>query len=206
MYGNQNNYYDVQASRENVSGYLVRTYRWMFLGLLLTFAVSYLGFATGFVWNILSGPAMVLLTIAEFGVVIYLSARINQMAPGTATALFFAYAALNGLVFSVYFLVFDAITMIFAFAVAALYFGVMAVYGSVTKKDLSGICWAQPQQQLKTYYVVRLIYNSNKRIMQPCSSSFSTQLLGFFVCYGTNDISKDVSNRECFKSIFYFAK
>ena len=70
MYGNQNNYYDVQASRENVYGYLVRTYRWMFLGLLLTFAVSYLGFATGFVWNILSGPAMVLLTIAEFGVVI----------------------------------------------------------------------------------------------------------------------------------------
>lgn len=139
MYGNQNNYYDVQASRENVSGYLVRTYRWMFLGLLLTFAVSYLGFATGFVWNILSGPAMVLLTIAEFGVVIYLSARINQMAPGTATALFFAYAALNGLVFSIYFLVFDAITMIFAFAVAALYFGVMAVYGSVTKKDLSGM-------------------------------------------------------------------
>ena len=42
--------------------------------------------------------------------------------------------------------------------------------------------------------------------MQPSSSSFSTQLLGFFVCYGTNDISKDVSNRECFKSIFYFAK
>ena len=27
-----------------------------------------------------------------------------------------------------------------------------------------------------------------------------------FVCYGTNDISKDVSNRECFKSIFCFAK
>src|SRR5699024_8338806 len=57
---------------------------------------------------------------------------------GTATAMFFAYAVLTGINLSVYFVVYNLSTLILAFLVGALYFGIMAVYGMRTQKDLSG--------------------------------------------------------------------
>ena len=139
MYNDYNNYSGQDALQEDFSGYLTRTFRWMFMGLLLTFAVAFVGYATGMVALVLNPVALVLFSIAELAVVIFLGARLADMAPGTATALYFVYAALNGMVFSAYFLIFDLGTLIFAFMAAALYFGVMAVYGAVTKTDLSGL-------------------------------------------------------------------
>ena len=60
-----------------------------------------------------------ILFIAEIGIVVYLSARINQMTVGMARTMFFLYAAVNGIVFSVYFLVFDVVSLWMAFAITA---------------------------------------------------------------------------------------
>ena len=70
-----------------------------------------------------------ILFIAEIGIVVYLSARINQMTVGMARTMFFLYAAVNGIVFSVYFLVFDVVSLWMAFAITAAFFGVMALIG-----------------------------------------------------------------------------
>ena len=62
----------------------------------------------------------------------------QKLQPSTATALFFGYAVLNGINLSSIFLVYDYGTLILAFLVGAVYFGVMAVYGNVTDRDLTG--------------------------------------------------------------------
>ena len=63
-----------------------------------------------------------ILFIAEIGIVIYLSARIDQMTVGTARAMFFLYAAVNGIVFSMYFLIFNVLSLWMAFAITAAIF------------------------------------------------------------------------------------
>ncbi len=70
--------------------------------------------------------------------VFVLSARITKIQPSTATGLFFGYAVLNGINLSTIFLVYDVGSLVLAFLVGAVYFGVMAVYGATTHKDLTG--------------------------------------------------------------------
>ena len=75
--------------------------------------------------------------VTQIGLVIGLSARIDRLAPGTAIALFIAYAALNGLTLSAIFLVYTYTSIAQAFLAAAATFGAMSLYGATTKRDLS---------------------------------------------------------------------
>ena len=59
------------------------------------------------------------------------------MSVGAARGVFLVYALLNGMVLSYYFLVFSASTLIMALLATSLYFGLMAVYGTTTHKDLT---------------------------------------------------------------------
>ena len=124
--------------QESLSSYTVKTFTWMFLGLLATFAVAIGGYMTGAIFYVFAIPYFhILLLIAELAVVLFLSARLQHLRPGTARALFFAYAVLNGVVFSAYFLIFSMTSLMLVFAMTAVYFGGMALYGYFTKTDLS---------------------------------------------------------------------
>lgn len=123
---------------ESVGDYTAKTFQWMFLGLLTTFAVAFFGYYTGTIIFIFAIPYVpIVLLVAELAVVLILSARIQKLQGGTARVLFFLYAVLNGVVFSAYFLMYELTSLILIFAMTAAYFGIMAVYGHVTKKDLS---------------------------------------------------------------------
>ena len=80
----------------------------------------------------------ILLTIGELALVFMLSARVQKMSIDGARAAFFGYAILNGMVLSYYFLMFSVGTLVMAFLATAVYFGLMAVYGTTTHKDLTG--------------------------------------------------------------------
>ena len=117
--------------------YMTRTFVWMFAGLLVTFAVG-VGTLYSPLVNILFNSGLyLLLCIAELVMVVVLSARIEKLRPSTATSLFFGYAVLNGINLSVIFVAYAFSTLVLAFLVGALYFGIMALYGSRTQKDLS---------------------------------------------------------------------
>ena len=116
--------------------YMNRTYRWMAGGLLVTFAMAYITATTPLIY--LVDYLYFLLTIAELALVFMLSARVQRMSIDGARAAFFGYAILNGMVLSYYFLVFDLGTLVLAFLATSLYFGLMAVYGTTTHRDLSG--------------------------------------------------------------------
>lgn len=123
---------------ESIGSYTTKTFLWMFLGLLTTFVVSFFGYATGTIFYVFAIPYFhIVLLVAELGVVLFLSTRIQSLQVGTARALFLTYAVLNGVVFSAYFLVFQMSSLILVFAMTSLYFGGMALYGHLTKTDLS---------------------------------------------------------------------
>ena len=120
----------------NASDYMTRTYRWMASGLLITFAMAYITATTPLIY--LVDSLYLVLTIAELALVFVLSSRVQNMSVDAARATFFGYALLNGMVLSYYFIVFSVGTLVMAFLATAVYFGLMAVYGTTTHKDLTG--------------------------------------------------------------------
>lgn len=121
-----------------LSEFMSKSFGWMFAGLLVTFSVGIGAVASGLIFPIINSGLFIFTSIAELVMVFVLSARVQKLQPSTATALFFGYAVLNGINLSSIFLVYDYGTLILAFLVGAVYFGVMAVYGNVTDRDLTG--------------------------------------------------------------------
>ncbi|WP_417345049.1 Bax inhibitor-1/YccA family protein [Gemmiger sp.] len=121
-----------------LSEFMSKNFGWMFAGLLVTFGVGIGAVASGLIFPIINSGLFIFTSIAELVMVFVLSAQVQKLQPSTATALFFGYAVLNGINLSSIFLVYDYGTLILAFLVGAVYFGVMAVYGNVTDRDLTG--------------------------------------------------------------------
>jgi len=118
--------------------YISRTFGWMFVGLLVTFLLGWYMAASGMVFRLFAIPYVsILLLVAEVAVVLILSARIHKQSVGVSRVLFFAYAVLNGLVFSAYFVIYDVANVILVFGLTALFFGGFALYGRFTHTDLS---------------------------------------------------------------------
>ena len=135
------NYSDISYAESpfgTLSEFMSKTFGWMFAGLLVTFLVGIGAVTTGLIYPLITSGLFILTSIAELVLVFVLSARVQTLQPSTATGIFFAYAVLNGLNLSSIFLAYDFGSLILAFLVGAVYFGVMAVYGNVTNRDLTG--------------------------------------------------------------------
>ena len=123
---------------ETFAAVLRRVYVWMALGLLVTAGTAAF-VSVSPLFQILAGQPLIFLVlmIAEIGLVIGLSWGINRLSPGLATLLFLAYAILNGLTFSVLFVVYTLGSVTGTFVATAALFGVMSILGYTTKMDLS---------------------------------------------------------------------
>jgi FtsH-binding integral membrane protein len=117
-----------------------KVFGWMFLGLLVSslaaYAATNVPSINALVMNTL---AFWLLVIVEVILVIVIGMAINKISPETATFLFVLYAALSGLTISVILLLYNVQTIALAFMSAAGMFGVMALAGYTTKRDLSSL-------------------------------------------------------------------
>lgn len=114
-----------------------KTFGWMALCLLIT-ALAAMGVVnSGLFYQIASSGAMWLLIIAELVVVFVLSARIHKMSVTTATIMLIVYSALNGVTLSVIFVVYSLGSIAKTFFITTGMFGVMALVGATTKRDLS---------------------------------------------------------------------
>jgi uncharacterized protein len=138
MYSNTNQITIAQARQEASSIFLAKVFNWMAIGLGLTGIIAYVAASTGLVNLIIASPLFFVLVLGELGLVFFLSARIDKLQPSTATGLFVGYSALNGLTLSVIFLAYTRSSIAGTFFITAGMFGAMALYGLVTKRDLSG--------------------------------------------------------------------
>jgi len=128
-----------QARQEASSIFLAKVFNWMAIGLGVTGVVAYFTAASGLAQILMASPLFFVLIIAELGMVFYLSARIGKIQASTATALFTGYSVLNGLTLSMIFLAYTSSSIAGTFFITAGMFGAMAIYGMVTKRDLSGL-------------------------------------------------------------------
>ena len=114
-------------------------YTWMTLALVITGAVAmYMAKSITLLSMIMQNSLLFWgILIAELGVVWYLSARIHRISFTSATLLFILYSILNGATLSMIFLIYTMSSIATTFFVTAGTFGVMALFGYVTKKDLT---------------------------------------------------------------------
>ncbi len=139
MYENTNQITLAQARQEASTIFLAKVFNWMAIGLGLTGVVAFFTAESGIAMQIVASPMFIILIVAELGMVFYLSARVDKIQASTATGLFVGYAVLNGLTLSTIFLAYTRASIAGTFFITAGMFGAMAVYGLVTKRDLSGL-------------------------------------------------------------------
>lgn len=180
-------YMNEKFQYETLSNYTAKTFLWMFAGLLVTFGVSLAAYASNLGWYLLrSSFTFFGLAILEIVLVMVLAARLHTMSVGAARGLFFAYAVVNGLVFSSYLWLYDMGSVLMAFGSAALYFGVMAAYGYLTKRDLTS--WRTP---LMVGLIVLLAVSIiGMFFLSPSSILFSVLGIVIFSCYTAYDTQK----------------
>ena len=126
-----------QARSQASTIFLAKVFNWMALGLAVTGVTAYVTASTA-LYQVVQ-PVVFLLFMVELGMVFFLSARIQKISASTATGLFLGYAFLNGLTLSTILLMYTMTSVASTFFITAGMFGSMAVYGFVTKKDLSGM-------------------------------------------------------------------
>lgn len=137
----QYNVLDVESKSEVTAGFMTKVYQWMSIGVLITAGVStYIGNNEGWAMTIATNKILFWgLIIAQFGVVISLSAMINRMSVLTATGLFLVYSALTGVTFSTLFLVYSLPSIQSAFFTTSIGFAGLTAFGYITKKDLGPV-------------------------------------------------------------------
>lgn len=122
-----------------VSSVFARVYGWMAVGLALSGVIAWCTYASGLYERVLTGGGMLFCVVAEFVLVIALSAAIDRIPPALAALMFLVYSALNGLTLSVVFVAYELGSVQSVFFITSGMFAGLALWGSFTKGDLTGI-------------------------------------------------------------------
>lgn len=123
-----------------ISRFMTRTYGWMFLGTGLTGIISYLIASSENLMRVVMNPMVFgIAIIAELAMVLGLTFALRRISAATATLGFLAYSALNGVTLSWIFLAYTMTSIGQVFLITAGMFGGLALFGTVTKKDLTGV-------------------------------------------------------------------
>ena len=136
----RNEIYSDSRSIEISNSFFQKVYLWMTAGLGTTALAAFFMLASPAAQQLVFGNRMLFLGLifAELGLVIAVSAAINRISATTATLLFLAYSALNGVTFAAVFLLYTQSSIVSAFLVTAGTFAAMSMYGYATKRDLTG--------------------------------------------------------------------
>ncbi len=118
-----------------------KVYVWMTLALAITGFTAYgVANSPGLLQAIYTNQILFWgLIIAEFGLVIGVSAAINRLSLTTATLMFVLYSVINGALLSYVFLAYTSTSVATVFFITAGTFGAMAFLGYTTKTDLSSM-------------------------------------------------------------------
>ena len=125
---------------DQVATFLRVVYGWIAAGLAITAVTA---------WLVSSSPAIAMtiatnrllfwgLVIAQLGIVFTLSARVQRLAPATASLLFVVYSALTGVTLSFVLLLYTGESLAATFVVASGTFGALALFGTTTRRSLDG--------------------------------------------------------------------
>ncbi|MBQ8234162.1 MAG: Bax inhibitor-1/YccA family protein [Bacilli bacterium] len=131
------------------NNFLSNVFKWLFIGLLITFASGYILYSSTTLLTLIFGYKLyIVAAILEIVIAIILSSRINNMSKTSAIICYSSYAILTGITLASIFVVFSISSIIYIFLATSLVFGIFAFIGKTTNIDLS---------KLSTYLVVGLV-------------------------------------------------
>jgi FtsH-binding integral membrane protein len=122
--------------------YMIRVYNYMAGGVALTGIAAWLTYSYAMANPAFAaslGGISLVLMLASFGLVMFISFRISHLEASTARLLFFVYAGLIGVALSTLFLAYTATSITRVFFITAASFGALSLYGYTTKRDLSAM-------------------------------------------------------------------
>jgi FtsH-binding integral membrane protein len=131
----------VSTGEEAARAFLQRVYLYMSVGLAVTGLVALAVVSSPAALQFVFGNPLVFYgaMIAELVLVMAFVPVAARVSAGTAAAMFFGYAALSGVTFSVIFLRYTAGSIGGTFVVSGGMFAAISAYGAITKRDLSSI-------------------------------------------------------------------
>ena len=123
------------------SVFMRHVYQWMTVGLLVTAGTAFFVASSPALLSAIFGNTfgLIILAIAVFAMPLVLSGMISRLSAFAATALFVVYSALMGAFLSSVLLVYTGASVMSTFVTCAAMFGGMSIYGTVTKRDLTGM-------------------------------------------------------------------
>ncbi|MBV8660862.1 MAG: Bax inhibitor-1/YccA family protein [Candidatus Dependentiae bacterium] len=130
-----NNHYVAMAE-----GFMSKVYGWMAAGLCVTASVVYYLSPTvnPVLFHKISGSFFIFLLL-QLGLVMYFSFAWKNLSYVSLATIFVVYSGLMGITLSPILYVYTTESVFQIFLIAAAMFGIMALYGSVTKSDLSSM-------------------------------------------------------------------
>ena len=134
-----------EVEKEGLNAYIAKVFGWTFLGILIT-ALTSIFFIFGAAFNpaiasflLIAQPIVIVSGIIVIIFSFVIVNRINTMNPSITKAVYIGYSISIGSVFSILALVFPLDMIGAAFLITSVTFGVMAVYGLITKTDLTSM-------------------------------------------------------------------
>jgi FtsH-binding integral membrane protein len=145
---------DQAAIDAGLRAHMIRVYNYMAGAVALTGIVSWLTYQTAggdairvvggkimgltpFGQLVMGGYAPLVLMLAAFGLVMFISIRIDRLQYTTAMGLFMLYSALLGVALSTIFVQYTGVSITRVFFISAASFGALSLYGYTTQRDLS---------------------------------------------------------------------
>ncbi len=130
---------DSHATVTETMSFLQKVYAWMFLGLSISGLTAFIVAQNPVFYQaiIFNNVLFYSLLISELAIVLSISAFIRKLSALSATLIFILYCFITGLTLSLIFLLFTLDSIVMVFFIAAGMFGVMSVYGFLTKRDLT---------------------------------------------------------------------
>ncbi len=127
-------------NQQGAALYVAKVMGWMFIGLLTTAVSTLLCLAVPAIYyTIFSSNLVFGVLIGQVVLAMFFSLRLHKLSPAAATVSFMAYSALTGVTMSLIALLFELSSILFILGMTGLIFLLMAVYGYVTKTDLTSI-------------------------------------------------------------------
>lgn len=122
-------------------GFMQKVYAWMFVGLSVSAAVSYYLLSHVELFNKITSNflGMIGLVVVMFGIIIYMGSQLMNMSYAAVVACYGVFTVIEGVFLAPVLYQYTQTSVVNVFVTAALMFLGMAVYGTMTKTDLSSM-------------------------------------------------------------------
>ena len=132
--------YSNQNLDTKVQNVMAKTFAFMFAVLLVTAVSAYATAESNLIYKLIQSNVMWFgIIIVEFVTVIAAQVAMKKNNVAMSAIMLLVYSIVNGMTLSIIFLVYELGSIVTMFVLASAVFGVLAIFGLVTKRDLSAL-------------------------------------------------------------------